>query len=137
MTPGTSATANGRPNPAILHDPDIRFALLRPVRALRYGAGTIAARAARPGPAYRLPPGRRVCGPAPAAQRGHWIAGLALLTAFPPHGFWILVVVTASAVNSVFAVIQEVKLVLWLCRRNLTAQVRRAGRAGHGVPGSR
>ena len=106
--------------PAILHDPDIRFALLRPVRALRYAAGTISSARRTAGARWYQPDGRAA---ASAGLRlllsvGIWIAGLALLTAFPPHGFWILVVVTASAVNSVFAVIQEVKLVLWLCRRN-------------------
>ncbi|MGH3126071.1 MAG: hypothetical protein ACRDND_34275, partial [Streptosporangiaceae bacterium] len=49
---------------------------------------------------------------------GIWMVGAGFVTAFPPRGFWILLVVAASAANGVFAVIQEVKLVLWLCRRN-------------------
>lgn len=48
---------------------------------------------------------------------GIWIVGAGVLTAFPPHGFWILVTV-AAVLNSGFARIQEVKLVLWFCRRD-------------------
>jgi hypothetical protein len=75
--------------PAILHDPDIRFALLRPARALRYAAGTISSARRTAGVHWCQPDGRAA---ASAGLRlllsvGIWIAGLGFLTAFPPHGF--------------------------------------------------
>jgi hypothetical protein len=106
--------------PAILRDPDTRFALLRSARTLRYAAGTIRS-ARRTAGAIRCRPD------APAAASaglrllvsvGIWIIGAGILTAFPPHGFWILLTAAAGAANGVFAVIQEVKLVLWFCRRD-------------------
>lgn len=105
--------------PAILHDPDIRFALLRAARALRFAVGTYTSARRSPG-AIRYQPDAAAF--ASAGVRllisvGIWIVGAGVLTAFPPHGFWILVVVGAGVVNSGFALIQEVKLVLWFCRR--------------------
>ena len=105
--------------PAILHDPDIRFALLRSARALRFAAGTITSARHTPG-AIRYQPDAAAL--ASAGVRllisvGIWIVGAGVLTAFPPHGFWILVTVAAGVLNSGFAVLQEVKLVLWFCRR--------------------
>lgn len=105
--------------PAILHDPDVRFAVLRPARALRFAAGTITSARRSPG-AIRYQPDAAAL--ASAGVRllisvGIWIVGAGVLTAFPPHGFWILVTVVAAVLNSGFALIQEVKLVLWFCRR--------------------
>lgn len=106
--------------PAILHDPDIRFPLRRSARALRFAAGTITS-ARRSPRAVRHQPDAAVG--ASAGVRllitvGIWIVGVGVLTAFPPHGFWILVTVAAGVLNSGFALIQEVKLVLWFCRRD-------------------
>ena len=106
--------------PAILHDPDIRVAPLRSARALRFAAGTFISARRTPG-AIRYQPD--TAAPASAGVRllisvGIWIVGAGVLTAFPPRGFWIMVTVAASVFNSGFALIQEVKLVLWFCRRD-------------------
>lgn len=104
--------------PAILHDPDLCFAVRRSARALRFAAGTLTSARRSPGAVRHRPDAAAF---ASAGVRllisvGIWIVGAGLLTAFPPHGFWIVVTVAAGVLNSGFAVIQEVKLVLLLCR---------------------
>lgn len=104
--------------PAILHDPDIRFALRRSARALRFAVGTFTSARRSPG-AIRYQPDAAAF--AAAGVRllisvGIWIVGAGVLTAFPPHGSWIVVTVAAGVLNSGFAVIQEVKLVVLFCR---------------------
>jgi hypothetical protein len=106
--------------PAILHDPDIRFAPLRSARALSYAAGTfrstrypLAALKHKPDGAAAASAGARLF-----ISVGIWIGLVSLINAFPPHGFGILLVVAASVVNGMFAVVQEVRLILWLCRHD-------------------
>jgi hypothetical protein len=104
--------------PAILHDPELRFAVRRSARALRFAAGTFTSARRSPG-AIRYRPDAAAF--ASAGVRllisvGIWIVGVGVLTAFPPHGLWIVVTVAAGVLNSGFAAIQEVKLVLLFCR---------------------
>lgn len=105
--------------PAILHDPDIRFALLRSARALRFAAGTITSARRTPGAIRHKPAAAASAGVRLFISVGIWVVGAGILTAFPPHGFWIAVTVAAGALNSGFVVIQEVKLVVWFCRRGI------------------
>ncbi len=105
--------------PAILHDPGIGFAPLRGARALRFAAGTIRTARRTPGAIrYLLPDGRAAIA---AGVRllicfGIAIIGGGTLTAWPPRGIWIPLVIAGGVAVWVFAVIQELTLAVWLVR---------------------
>lgn len=90
---------------AAWHDPDVPFAPLRAVRALRYAAGVVWA-ACRLGRAARRATGRaRRAAPNPAvrvaAGLGIWLGlvvlAVTLVRAFQPHGLWPLAPGLAAA----------------------------------------
>jgi hypothetical protein len=115
--------------PAIVHDPDIRFALLRSARALRFAAGTIISARRTPGSITYQPEAAAVASArgAPADQRGHLDrrgrgpAGVPSARFLDPRDG------RAGVLNSGFALIQEVKLVLWFCRRGTPDRTRSSG----------
>ncbi|MGP7996860.1 MAG: hypothetical protein ACLPKI_05970 [Streptosporangiaceae bacterium] len=112
--------------PAILHDPDVRPALLRSARVLRFAAGTIRT-ARRDHGVFR---GRLTTTDARAAGArlflcfGLWLAAVCLVRlgatlGIPaPHGIWTALVVLAAAVTDLFAAAQIIKLVRWLCQHD-------------------
>ena len=84
--------------PAILNDQDIRFALRRSARALRFAVGALTSARRTPG-ALRYQADAAAL--ASAGMRllisvGIWIVGAGILTAFPPRGFWIAVAVASA-----------------------------------------
>ncbi len=115
--------------PAILRDPDIRFAFLRSARALRYAAGV--ARSTRGRPAVNAPPADirqpgifpRPDGIFPAAASvAVWIALIAIGTAFPAvvtsPGRWQPLLLAVTLVPSVLMAIAVIRFVRWFRRRS-------------------
>jgi hypothetical protein len=113
--------------PAILHDPDIRFTLVRSARALRYAAGIyrsthhLRGAAGMPAKDTRQPaifPRADGVFPALAALIA-WIGVLVLVLAHPPQsGFWLPLTIAASFVPNVLFAFAAVRFVLWARRRS-------------------
>jgi hypothetical protein len=112
--------------PAIRHDPDIHFALLRSVRTLSFAVGIYAStrhrhRAAGISPEDTRQPAifPRPDGVFPAiAGVIVWLILVALVNAYAPHGFWVPLVVAVSVADGVFIVAQEIRFVRWVRRRS-------------------
>jgi hypothetical protein len=112
--------------PAIIGDPDIRFAFLRSARALRYAVGVYRATRHLPravgAPAWggRQPaifPRPDGVLPAIAAVIA-WLAVLGLARAFPPGGPWMALILPMALLPSTLAVIAIVRFVRWSRRRS-------------------
>jgi hypothetical protein len=104
--------------PAILNDPDIRYAPQRAARALRYAAGTGAStrsllrdqgQAVRP----RLPRAAVLA----AAAAVIWVAASVVSDAYPLNGPWNYLYIAAGAVSETLAIIAIVRAIRWLRRR--------------------
>ena len=103
--------------PAILNDPDIRFAPLRAARALRYAAGTRASarfllRAEGQAGRSRLP--RAVVLATAAAVI--WVAGSVFSDAYPLNGSWSYLYIAVGAVSETLAILAVVRAIRWLRR---------------------
>ena len=112
--------------PAIVGDPDIRFAFLRTSRTLRYAAGIYRTTRHLPqaadAPAWgeRQPaifPRPEGVIPAIAAVIA-WAAVIGLARAFPPGGPWTSLILPLALLPSTLAVIAIVRFVRWLRRRS-------------------
>jgi hypothetical protein len=116
--------------PAILHDPDIRFAFLRSARALRYAAGIyrstrhLPRAAGAPAWGERQPAiFPRPDGVIPAIAAGAtWITILVLARAFPaavtPSGPWQPLVIAVILLPNALIVLAIIRFVRWLRRRS-------------------
>jgi hypothetical protein len=110
--------------PAILHDPDIRPAFRRPVRALRYAAGIYRTTRRLPEADGAVPAGYqpaifpRPDGVLPAiAAVACWLVLLGAARYFPHGGPWMALFIAAAFLPSVLAVIAVARFVRWLRRR--------------------
>jgi hypothetical protein len=112
--------------PAILADPDVRPALLRSARAVRFAAGTVRT-ARREHGVFRgqlTGADARSAGLRLFVCASLWLAAVclvrigAVLHVPPLHGIWIVLVVLAGAAAELFALAQVIKLVRWLCQHD-------------------
>jgi hypothetical protein len=112
--------------PAIIGDPDLRFALLRTARTLRYAAGVyrttrhLPRAASAPAWGERQPaifPRPDGVIPAIAAVIA-WVAVIGLARAFPPAGPWPPLILPMALLPTILAVIAIVRFVRWLRRRS-------------------
>jgi hypothetical protein len=113
--------------PAILNDPDIRFAPRRAARALRYAAGIRAntrvllreqgqvGRARLPGAVLLA-----------TAAVVIWVAAVQVSDAHPLNGSWSYLYVAAGAVSETLAILAVVRAIRWM-RRWFTNVIRRTG----------
>jgi hypothetical protein len=111
--------------PAILHDPDIRFAPRRAARALRYAAGTRASarvllREQDQVRRARLPGAVLLATTAVVI----WVAAVQVSDAYPPNGSWSYLYVAAGAVSETLAILAVVRSIRWM-RRWFTNAIRR------------
>jgi hypothetical protein len=112
--------------PAILADPDVRSALLRSARAVRFAAGTIRTARRQHGVFRGQLTGAdaRSAGARLFVCCSLWLAVVCLVRIggalhLPPlHGIWIALVVLAAAAVELFALAQVIKLVRWLCQHD-------------------
>ncbi len=112
--------------PAILHDPDIRFAPLRSARALSYAAGIFRStrhlHRAVGGPAKdtRQPAiFPRPDGVLPAiAGIALWLLLVGLINIYHPQGFWVALAVAASIASELLIVVAIVRFIRWVRRRS-------------------
>jgi hypothetical protein len=113
--------------PAILADPEVRPALLRSARALRFAVGTIRT-ARREHGIFRgqlTGADARSAGVRLFISASLWLAAVclirigAVLHIPAPHGFWAVApLVLAGAANDLFALAQMIKLVRWLSQHD-------------------
>lgn len=113
--------------PAILADPEVRPALLRSARALRFAVGTIRT-ARREHGIFRgqlTGADARSAGARLFISASLWLAAVclirigAVLHIPAPHGFWAVApLLLASVANQLFAMAQVIKLVRWLCQHD-------------------
>jgi hypothetical protein len=113
--------------PAILADPEVRPALLRSARALRFAVGTIRT-ARREHGIFRgqlTVADARSAGARLFISAGLWLAAVclirigAVLHIPAPRGFWAVApLLLASVANQLFALAQVIKLVRWLCQHD-------------------
>jgi hypothetical protein len=131
--------------PAIVHDPDVRFALLRSARALGYAAGIRRSARQLSRAAGRRPredtrqahlrsgaPGgwasrsRRHPLTLPALPDGVrpaiaavllWLSLIAAISAYSPHGAWAMLAGAAGFAVEILAVVAIVRFIRWVRRR--------------------
>jgi hypothetical protein len=113
--------------PAILSDPDIRFAPRRTARALRYAAGTRASartlfreqgqvgRARLPGAVLLA-----------TAAVVIWAAAVQVSDTYPLNGSWNYLYVAVGAVSETLAILAVVRAIRWM-HRWFTNAIRRTG----------